>query len=38
MVHGRSDEEGKASAKDPLDETGVAMNSDALQKPRLIKG
>jgi hypothetical protein len=37
-VHGRSDEEGKASAGDPLDETRVAMNSDALQKPRLITG
>jgi hypothetical protein len=29
-VHGRSDEEGKESAGDPLDETRVAMDSDTL--------
>jgi hypothetical protein len=29
-VHGRSDEEGKESVGDPLDETGVATDSDAL--------
>jgi hypothetical protein len=29
-VHGRNDEEGKESVGDPLDETGVATDGDAL--------
>jgi hypothetical protein len=37
-VHGRIDEEEKASTRDLLDETRVVVHSDALQKPRLIKG
>jgi hypothetical protein len=37
-VHGRSDKEEKASTGNPLDKTGVVVDSDALQKLQLIKG
>jgi hypothetical protein len=33
MGHGRINEEEKASTKDLLDEIGVAVYNDALQKP-----